>query len=46
MIMIHEVADITRGWRDAARRRGAKESEIKRLESAFEHGDLEAALLL
>ena len=44
--LIRDVAGVTKGWRDVARWRGAKESEIQRMESAFEHGDLEAALLL
>ncbi len=44
--LIRDVAGVTKGWRDAARRRGAKESEIQRMESAFEHGDLETAMSL
>jgi len=44
--MIREVADVTNTWRDAARRRGAREAEIQRMESAFVHGDLATALAL
>jgi len=44
--LIRDVADVTRGWREVARRRGAKEAEIQRMESAFEHEDLETALSL
>jgi serine/threonine-protein kinase HipA len=45
-IIIREVATVTRDWRSTARHRGAKESEIKRMESAFEHKDLDDALSL
>ena len=45
-VLVRDVARVTRTWRDAARRRGADEPEIRRLESAFEHADLAAALAL
>jgi serine/threonine-protein kinase HipA len=45
-IIIRDVATVTRDWRSTARHRGAKESEIKRMESAFEHKDLDDALSL
>ncbi len=45
-ILIREVAEMTKTWMNAARRRGAKEAEIQRMESAFEHEDLTAALAL
>ena len=45
-VLIHDVAWVTRTWRDAARRRGAPEPEIRRMASAFEHADLDAALAL
>ena len=44
--LIRDVARVTRRWRLAARRRGAPEPEIRRMESAFEHPDLDAALAL
>ncbi len=44
--LIRQVATATQAWRQAARRRGAKESEIQRMESAFEHEDLQTALSL
>jgi len=31
-------------WRDAAKRCGIKRGEVDRMASAFEHGDLKAAL--
>jgi len=43
---VKAVAAVTATWREAAARRGAKASEIKRLQSAFEHDDLEKALAL
>ena len=45
-VLIREVARVTRTWRDAARRHGAPEPEIRRMASAFEHPDLAAALAL
>lgn len=44
--LIRDVATVTKGWRDVARCRGANETEIRRMESAFEHEDLATALLL
>ena len=44
--LIRDVAAATQGWRQTARRRGAKEAEIQRMESAFEHADLQTALSL
>ena len=44
--LIRQVAIATQDWRQAARRRGAKEPEIQRMESAFEHEDLQTALSL
>lgn len=44
--IIRSVAEVTRNWRSAARRRGAKESEVQRMQSAFEHRDLVTALAL
>ena len=44
--LIRGVAQVTSTWRDAARRRGAAEAEIRRLEGAFEHADQTAALAL
>ncbi len=44
--IIGAVAEVVRNWRDFARGRGARESEITRMASAFEHDDLERALTL
>lgn len=44
--IVKSVAATTATWRDAAARRGAKASEIKRMQSAFEHDDLTRALAL
>jgi serine/threonine-protein kinase HipA len=44
--LIHDIAKVTSTWRDTARLRGARETEIQRMESAFEHEDLAAALIL
>ena len=44
--MIRDVARVTRTWRHAARRRGAAEAEIRRMEGAFEHAEQAAALAL
>jgi serine/threonine-protein kinase HipA len=44
--LIRDVAGVTKCWREVARHRGAKEAEIQRMESAFEHKDLETALSL
>ncbi len=44
--VIGEVAEACSRWRDVARRAGAPPKEIRRMESAFEHRDLEQARLL
>ena len=44
--IIGAVAGVVRNWRDFARVRGAREADITRLASAFEHDDLERALAL
>ena len=44
--IISEVAHATQSWIDVAKRVGARTSEIKRMESAFEHDDLHKALSL
>jgi serine/threonine-protein kinase HipA len=44
--MIREVAEATRQWREVARDVGTREGEIRRMESAFEHDDLDRALKL
>ena len=44
--LIRGVARVTSTWRDAARRRGTAESEIRRMEGAFEHAEHAAALAL
>jgi len=41
---IKGVAAVTSTWRATAAQRGAKPSEIKRMQSAFEHNDLKRAL--
>jgi serine/threonine-protein kinase HipA len=45
-VLIRDVAQVTGTWRDAARRRGAAQSEIRRMEGAFEHTEHETALTL
>lgn len=45
-VLIRDVAQVTGTWRAAARRRGAAEPEIRRMEGAFEHAEYEAALKL
>lgn len=45
-MLIRDVAQVTGTWRDAARRRGAAEPEIRRMEGAFEHPEHEAAMNL
>ena len=45
-VLIRDVAQVTRTWRHAARQRGAAESEIRRMEGAFEHAEQTAALAL
>jgi serine/threonine-protein kinase HipA len=44
--IIRPVGKVVSGWRDAAQARGAKQGEIRRMASAFEHADLERALAL
>ncbi|MER9316273.1 HipA domain-containing protein [Mesorhizobium sp. M0659] len=44
--IIKEVATVTSSWRDVARAAGARPAEIGRMASAFEHDDLNRALVL
>jgi serine/threonine-protein kinase HipA len=44
--IIKQVALVTAAWRDVARAAGASAAEIRRMESAFEHADLEQSLRL
>jgi len=44
--IIRQIANVTHDWRVVARKRGAKETEICRMASAFEHDDLRQALTL
>ncbi|NTW55628.1 MAG: HipA domain-containing protein, partial [Chlorobiaceae bacterium] len=44
--MISDIARVTRTWGDVAKTVGARLAEIKRMESAFEHDDLDHALRL
>ena len=44
--VVRGVAEVTATWKEAAARRGAKATEIKRMTSAFEHEDLTKALAL
>jgi serine/threonine-protein kinase HipA len=44
--IIREVAEATRAWKDVAKTYGAPESEIRRMDSAFEHDDLQKALAM
>ncbi|WP_158912733.1 type II toxin-antitoxin system HipA family toxin [Caulobacter sp. S45] len=44
--IVGEVGRVVAGWRKAAEGRGARQAEIKRMSSAFEHADLERALRL
>jgi len=44
--IIREVARATALWRDVAREVGARAAEISRMESAFEHIELQQALAL
>lgn len=41
--LIRQVATACLGWREVAGKRGASVAEIKRMESAFEHEDLQTA---
>jgi serine/threonine-protein kinase HipA len=45
-VIVQSVAKVTATWRDAAAARGARQGEINRMASAFEHGDLAQALAL
>lgn len=42
--IIRAVAEVTKTWQDVAREVGSREVEIRRMESAFVHDDLEKAL--
>jgi len=44
--MVKQVASVTSGWQQLARDLGASPAEIRRMASAFEHGDLIKALAL
>ena len=44
--VIKEVASVTATWRDTARALGARDAEIDRMASAFEHDDLKQGLAL
>lgn len=44
--IIHEVALVTATWRDTARTVGARNAEIERMASAFEHEELRRGLAL
>ena len=44
--VIREVAEVTRTWQVVAQEVGCRRAEIARMESAFEHDDLHAALKL
>jgi len=44
--IIYDIAHFTENWRDVAQRVGARSAEIQRMESAFEHDDLDRALRL
>jgi serine/threonine-protein kinase HipA len=44
--IVRQVATTTSSWRDVARELHARPAEIRRMESAFEHGDLRKALAL
>jgi serine/threonine-protein kinase HipA len=44
--LIHNIAKVTSKWRNVARFRGAREMEIERMATAFEHEDLAEALAL
>jgi serine/threonine-protein kinase HipA len=44
--IIREVAEVTRTWQAVAIEVGVRRAEITRMASAFEHEDLEAALIL
>lgn len=44
--LISEVATATSMWRDVAKHRGASNTEIERMKSAFEHSDFDESLKL
>ena len=44
--VIKEVASVTATWRDTAKAVGVRSAEINRMASAFEHDDLQRALVL
>jgi serine/threonine-protein kinase HipA len=44
--IIREVAEVTRTWQAVATEVGARRAEITRMASAFEHEDLQSALIL
>jgi serine/threonine-protein kinase HipA len=44
--IIKEVATVTSKWREVARDTGARQSEMARMASAFEHNDLQRSLAL
>ena len=44
--VIKAVASVTAGWRESAKATGARAAEIARMASAFEHKDLQQALVL
>jgi serine/threonine-protein kinase HipA len=44
--IIAEVGAATQTWRDVAAATGARPAEIQRMQSAFEHGDLERAIAI
>ena len=44
--IVREIAAVTKGWREEARRIGLVRRDIDRLESAFEHDDMRIALSL
>lgn len=44
--IIRKTADVVREWRELAKASGASATEIDRMASAFEHGDLDKALAM
>jgi len=44
--IVRSVAAVTADWRGAAQARNARAADIRRMQSAFEHDDLDAALAL
>ena len=45
-VILKDVASVTSTWREVAARAGARSSEIDRMASAFEHKDLDRAIVL